>query len=81
MTISRVREIFRKKISIPTLPKTVLKVQQMVEDPKAGTKEIGAFPENESSSQLYRELYRGARSEQRQALLRLSLCRVPMVQL
>ncbi len=43
MTISRVRELLGKKLAIPTLPDTALRVQQMVDDPEVGTKEIGAL--------------------------------------
>ena len=43
MTIARVRELFTKKLAIPTLPEIALRVQQMVDDPEVGTKEIGAL--------------------------------------
>ena len=38
---TKLRELLSNKLTIPTLPEVVLKVQELIEDPDAGTREIG----------------------------------------
>jgi HD-like signal output (HDOD) protein len=41
MSTLRARQLIAKKISIPTLPSVVAKVQGMLEDPNIGARELG----------------------------------------
>lgn len=38
---TKLRELLSSKLTIPTLPEVVLKVQELIEDPDVGTREIG----------------------------------------